>query len=135
MSISPKRPAPTVGQRAKHGLSRAVNAALRFDQLHSLLEASTGDFRKSLGNCWILKCKIINAIACDPLPARDPIAAEIAITIEDQQRLGWRRTDPHYIHRACLRLIAAPVEAHSIQLGQPTGPRVSRPAAVPSPSN
>ena len=53
-------------------------------------------------------------------PARDPIAAEVAIAIEDQQRLGWRRTDRDYFHCACLRLIAAPVEAHSIQLGEPT---------------
>src|SRR6266513_2304345 len=79
--ISPKRPGPSVGQRTKDSFGGAVNAAIRFDKLDSLLKASRRDFRKALDDAGILERKIIDLTASYPLPARNPVAAEVTIPI------------------------------------------------------
>ena len=79
-----------------------------------MIEASAWNFREVFGNARILERQIIDPIAGYTLPTRDPIPAEVAIAIENQQSFGWRRIDPDDVHEACLRPMTASVEADSI---------------------
>ena len=120
--ISPKRPSSSVSKRAKDRPGAAVNASVSLDELDGLIEASARDFREALGDGRILEWEIVNAIARYALPTGDPIAAEVAIAIENQQWFGWRRIDPDYVHEACLRPMTASVEADSINFVE-SGPQ------------
>src|SRR2546421_1215319 len=116
--ISPERPGASISQRTKDSFSRAVNAPVCFDKLDSSIKAGGRDFRKPSRNARMLERKIVDLMTGYLLPARDPIAAEVAIPIEDQQRPGWRRTDPQYFHKACLRLMLRSVEAVPISFAR-----------------
>src|SRR5882672_7494754 len=91
--IGPKWPLPSVGQRTKDGFCSTVNSSVRFDDLDGLIEAFARNFRESLGDARMLERQVIDVIARDLPPTSDPIAAEVAIAIEDQKWFRRRRTD------------------------------------------
>src|SRR2546430_6584360 len=79
--ISPERPGASISQRTKDSFSRAVNAPVRFDKLDSSIKARGRDFRKPSRNARMLERKIVDPITGYLLPARNPVAAKVAIPI------------------------------------------------------
>src|SRR5258706_8784531 len=121
--------AEVLGQRAKGGFGATVNPAIRLDQMNGSFESLARQFGKACGHDWVLKRKVIHALARGDLPAPDPEPAEIAIAVKNHQRLRRRRS--HLNIGFHMRLIAAAPETSKPQKTM-EGARRSRRFNVPT---
>src|SRR5439155_13840586 len=80
-----------VSERAKDCFRPAVNRAVRLDEMDCRFELLPRKFRELLSDTGSLKRKILNGIAGGLLPAADPERAEVAVAVENHQRLRRRR--------------------------------------------
>src|SRR5437773_9754519 len=80
-----------VRQRPERRFRPAIDASVRLDQMHRVLESFARQLRKPGRHRRFLEGKIIYPIAGSMLPPPDPYPAEIAIPVKNHQRLRWRR--------------------------------------------
>src|ERR1039458_1765216 len=90
--VEPERPSLAGRDRqcAKDGLGSRVDVPVRVDELHRLLALLTSQFGKTLRDSRVLERDVFDAFAVGLLPAQNPAAAEIAVTVEDHHGLGRR---------------------------------------------
>jgi hypothetical protein len=72
-----------VGERTEDGLGAAINAAIRLDQLHGVLELPAGHFGKAHRYTGVLEREINKVIPGGMLPTVNPQRAEVAAAVID----------------------------------------------------
>lgn len=92
-AVKPQHPAPVRGERqyAKDRFGGLTNLAVRANELHRTGEGCGRNLGEAA--CGFLKWRVYDALARERTPALDPGSAEAAVTVENEQRLGWGRRD------------------------------------------
>ena len=90
-----QRPLPfgIVGQSAEDRFCARMNGAVGFNESNGGIELSLWNFWKARGNLRVLRGQIIHRVTRNLPPAANPERAEIAVAVENHQRLRWRRGD------------------------------------------
>src|SRR5687768_14603708 len=93
MFISPDNPAttPSNRQRPKDCIGTTVNGAIVGDEMDRLGHTVGRQLGESFGNRGVLIRNVFDGLPSKVAPARNPAAAEVAITIEEDDRLCRRR--------------------------------------------
>jgi hypothetical protein len=100
-----------VREDAENGLGSRIDRDVGFDKLDGGIKFLAWDFRELRGNAQVLRGQIIHPVAGRLLPTADPTGAKIAVTVENQQRLGRRRGDTDVaFHASTLNQLRCSVE-------------------------
>ena len=83
--VSAQQPLPVgiFGQRPEHSLRARINHTVGRNELNRRVKARAGNFGKLFRNARVLRGQIIHRLARQLLPAANPEAAKMAVTVKD----------------------------------------------------
>ena len=96
--VRPQGQPPSGNRQCFEHRARALdNPPVRLDKLDGTRTAFARQFGEALIDGGVLERHVLDGVSGPVAPSRDPIAAEPAITVENEHGSGGRRTDSHGI--------------------------------------